>query len=252
MRVLGLDFETTGLDTANDRIIEMGAVLWEVESKRPLVTVDVFLNDDGIQKKMTPEVVEMMNRICGITPEMLTEFGTDAKANLEWLEGYCAKHKVDYVVAHNGENYDKPLLMAELTRLGIEAPFLRSVPWVDTRTDIPFASEPDSRKLKHLALDIGVINHFPHRALTDVLTMLLVMSHYEFKDILEYQKIPFVVMRALVNYDNRELAKAQRYSWEKIGDQSFPKMWVKKVKENLMEQEIEVCKKNGFQVARIK
>lgn len=246
MRILGIDFETTGLDTAKDRITEMGVALWDVPTQRPLMTVGTFLHD-----KTYPPQSEEIVRLTGITDELLAEFGTDPAQNLRWLDGFCTKHQVEYLVAHNGENFDKPLLMAELARHGVEAPCLRSLPWIDTRTDIPFATEPDSRRLNHLALDCGFINPFAHRAVFDVLTMLRVLVHYPIQDVLAYQKIPFVVVRAMVGYEDREKAKKQRFSWEKIGEQVFPKQWVKKVKQNLLDQELASCKQAGFQAVQI-
>lgn len=252
MRLLGLDLETTGFDTANDRITELGAVLWDVESKQPLDIFSCFVYDETLKEKFTPETVAMMERVCGITPGMLEEFGVPPVVAFGTLEEICRDHKVDYIVAHNGENYDKPLLFSELKRHGVSAPILTSLPWMDTRSDIPFPTEPDSRKLKHLAGDHGFLNPFSHRAVFDVLTMLRVLSHYDIKHVLEYQSIPWVVVRAMVSYDDREKAKAQRYSWEKIGDEYFQKSWVKKVKANMLDQEIETCKKAGFRSVRIK
>lgn len=247
-----MDFETTGFDTANDRITEIGVCLWEWETKRPLTTYGIYLWDAGIKEKAgNPEVAGMMEKVCGITPAMLEEFGTDPAANLKWLDSYCERHKIDFIVAHNGENYDKPLLMAELARHGIEAKCLRSIPWIDTRTDLPFASEPDSRKLKHLALDAGFINPFAHRAVFDVLTMMRVLSHYDLSAVLEYQKIPFVTARALVGFEDRQKAKDMRYSWEKLGEKTYPKCWVKRIKENQLEAEIAACNAKGFKIVRI-
>lgn len=236
MRLLGLDFETTGLDTAQARIIEMGACLWEVETKRPLVTVGVFLHGPDY-----PSLPEDIVRITGITDEILGEFGTDAKHNLQWLESFCQKHGVDYIVAHNGENFDKPLLLAELTRHGLEAPTLRTLPWIDTRADIPFPTEPDSRRLKHMAADHGFLNPFAHRAVFDVLTMLRVLSHYDLAAVLAYQATPFVTVRAIVDYNDRQLAKDRRYSWEKIGDKTYPRCWVRRIKQDQVEKEKATC-----------
>ena len=247
MRLLGLDFETTGFDTAKERITEIGVALWDVETKRPLMTFGTFCHDETYPE-FPQETLDMMDRVSGITLPMLKEFGTPIKGNLEWLEKFTTQHKINFIVAHNGESYDKPLLMAELTRHAVQAPTLRSIPWIDTRTDIPFASEPDSRKLKHLAGDHGFLNPFAHRAVFDVLTMLRILSNYDIQAVLEYQKIPFITMRALVSFADKDLAKAQRYSWEKIGEKTYPKMWVKRVKENLLEQEKLACK---FQIARI-
>jgi DNA polymerase-3 subunit epsilon len=236
MRLLGLDFETTGLDTSKDRITEMGAVVWDVDTKRPLTTLGFFLHDETY-----PPLSEEIIKITGLTDEILKEFGTPPAANLKWLDSYCKTHKIDYIVAHNGENYDRPLLYAELGRHNIAGECLRALPWIDTRTDIPFASEPDSRKLRHLALDCGFLNPIEHRAIFDVLTMLRVLSHYDLNAVLEYQKIPFITVRAIVSYDDRELAKKQRFSWEKIGDKTYPKWWVKKIKANKFDEEKKAC-----------
>lgn len=246
LRLLGIDFETTGLDHQKERITEAGIVLWDVALKRPLTTVGVFYHDDAYPP-LSPEI----QRLTGLTDEILKEFGTAPKANLEWLERYVSAHKVDYIVAHNGENFDKPFLFAELARHGVAGTCLRSLPWIDTRTDIPFPTEPDSRRLRHLALDCGFINPFEHRAVFDVLTMMKVLSHYNLDEVLAYQKIPFVTARAVVSFQDKELAKAQRYSWEKVGDKTFPKCWVKRVKEDKFQAEVDVGVKNGFQVVRI-
>lgn len=246
MRLLGLDFETTGLDTSSARITEMGLALWDVPTKRPLVTVGAFLHDSSY-----PPQSEDIIRLTGITDAMLSEFGTEPAANLRWLDGFCAKHQVKYIVAHNGENFDKPLLMSELARHSVEAGCLRALPWIDTRTDIPFASEPDSRRLNHLALDAGFINPFQHRAVFDVLTMLRILSNYDIKHVLEYQSIPFVTCRAVVSFNEKEKAKAQRFSWEKIGEKTYPKFWVKRIKLNLLDAEIAKCKQAGFDCIRI-
>lgn len=238
MRLLGLDFETTGLDTGSERIIEIGAALWDSDTNTPLVSIGHYLYDQGIQDRLDqPDVADMIQRVSKLTPAIVKEFGMLPAATLAWLEGFCVSHGVNYVVAHNGTNFDKPLLMAELTRHGVEAPFLRSAPWIDTRTDIPFPVEPDSRRLKHLALDCGFMNSFPHRAIFDVLTMMKVLSHYDLDKVIEYSKIPFITVRAMVGYEDRQLAKDRRYAWEKIGEKTYAKSWVKLIKENKFEEE---------------
>lgn len=240
IRLLGIDFETTGLDTGTDRIIEVGAVIWDTDLGRPLVTINHFVHDVTF-----PPIAEAASKVNGISAEMLSEFGEIPILVYTNLDHICKKHKVEYLVAHNGENFDKPILMAELSRLG-SAPdrfiALRSTPWIDTRTDIPFTVEPSSRRLNHLAADLGFVNPFQHRAVFDVLTMLRVLANYDINAVLEYQKIPFVTMQACVGYEDRQLAKDQRFSWEQIGDKRYPKMWVKRIKANLLDIEKNNCK----------
>lgn len=252
MRLLGLDFETTGLDHQNDRVTEMGVCLWDVELKRPLMTVGIFMHEKDFPK-LSPKIVELT----GLTDEILAEFGTDPKRNFEWLEGFVKTHKVDYVVAHNGENFDKPFLLAELDRHGVAGTCLRGLPWIDTRTDIPFPTEPDSRRLRHLALDCGFINPFEHRAVFDVMTMLRVLAHYPIQEVIDYQKVPFVTVRAVVPAPWEDegkgvaWAKSQRFSWEKAGDKSFPKWWVKRVKANKLDAEKAASQAGGFEIRQV-
>lgn len=244
MRLLGLDLETTGFLTDKDRITELGTVLWDAERKLP-----IHMRGDFLYAPDYPKQSDEVIRVTGITDEMLLEFGQEPRGVLMALESYVAAHRVDYLVGHNSENFDKPLLMAELTRHAVEAPVLRALPWIDSRTDLPFVTEPDSRKLKHLAGDHGFLNPFAHRAVFDVLTMLKILGHYDLQAILEYQKIPFITVRALVSYDERQLAKDQRFSWEKLGERSYPKMWVKRIKQDKLAQEENACK--AFKIARI-
>jgi DNA polymerase-3 subunit epsilon len=246
MRVLGIDFEATGLDTSASRIMEVGAVVWDVENKSPLSLHSYLVKEDYL----FPIPAEI-KKLTGIYDGMLQEFGRPLEKVLTRVHEVIEKHGVSFIVAHNGENYDKPLLTSELSRLHTPLPLYLGIPWIDTRQDLPWETEPDSRRLNHLALDAGFINPFPHRAIFDVLTMLKVMSRYPMADIINFQKIPYITVRAMVSYDERDKAKAQRFSWEKIGSENYPKCWVKKVKENQLLKEQELAKEKGFQVVRI-
>lgn len=241
MRVLGFDLETTGLVPSQDRIVELGWCLWDVETATPLrMGNDIFLQEAPIPEETI--------RVHGITNEVAKEFGIQAAAALSCFEDIVAYYKPDYLVAHNGHNFDLPFLLAEFKRHGVECPTVSATPLIDTRADIPYEKEPESRRLKHLALEDGFINPFPHRALFDVMTMLKVLSRHSIDKIVEYQKIPWIIVRAMVSYDERDLAKAQRYSWQVVGDKTFPKAWVKAIKENHLEKERAAC---SFQVVKI-
>ena len=45
------------------------------------------------------------------------------------------------------------------------------------------------------------------------------------------------------------MAKAKRFSWEKLGDKTYAKCWVKNIKANVVEQFIKEC---GFPVVILK
>lgn len=249
MKVLAIDFESTGLLTGEDAITEIGAVLWDVEKKKPIHLLSLFCWDDYLASRMTPETVKMMDELCGLSPETLQRYGKSTTEQINELEALICVDEPEYICAHNGENFDRPLLMATLKRLGMQGAILAQIPWLDTRNDIPFVKEPDSRKLKHLALDIGVINHFPHRAVTDVLTMCLVLSNYDINAVIEYSKIPFITVRMMVEFNDRQFAKDQRFSWENLGDKKYPKCWVKRIKFNKLAEE--QAKAGSFKVVQI-
>jgi DNA polymerase-3 subunit epsilon len=226
---------------STDKIVELGYCLWETDSRTPL------LMENHIVKQDAP-IPEETIRVHGITNEVANKYGEPIQVALNTFRDMVEYHKPAYLVAHNGVNFDLPFLLAEYARHGIDPGAVATTPLIDTRADIPFEVEPDSRKLKHLALDHGFINPFPHRALFDVMAMLKVLSHHDIAKIIEYQKIPWIIVRAMVSYDERDLAKAQRYSWQVVGDKTFPKAWVKAIKENHLEKERATC---PFQVVKI-
>lgn len=247
--VLGFDLETTGLDTSKDRIIELGAVAWDFESKTPLEVLNKFVLPPPEFLPLSEEV----KNVTGIKEEWLTKYGTHFEKVLSDVEVMVEKYGITHIFAHNGENYDRPLFMAEIGRLEFtpKSPIIDKLEWVDTRSDLPHVTEPDSRKLKHMALDHGFIPAMQHRAFADCLTMMRVASHYPLDEIIAQSKIPWVTVRALVDYNDRDKAKELRYSWEKIGDKTYPKMWVKKIRENKLASEQEAATLKGFKAVKI-
>lgn len=232
MRVLGIDFESTGLEIGTDKIVEMGVCLWDVEGKRPLVTVGVFLYDESY-----PPIKADAFKTHGISLEMLKEFGTSPKQNLTWLEGFVRDHKPDVACGHNGTAFDKPLLMHELKALGITAPHLEALHWLDTRMDIPVKGE--STKLKYMAADHGFVNPFAHRAVFDVMTMLQVLSNYDLDEVVRTSKVPLVRLEARMVFKDpqfnakKDLVKKNKYIWD-----SEKTVWWKMVREPDVEAEM--------------
>lgn len=180
---------------------------------------------------LEPEITE----ITGITNGMLKEFGKPFEDIVVILEGICEMHRVEYIVAHNGSRFDQPMLYSELDRHKLAAKNLRDIPWIDTLKHLPFPKEPESKKLNHLALDAGFISPFKHRAVFDVLTMLRIMSHFDFEKVIALSKVPRIIVRAVVDYENRQIAKDHKFSWEKVGELSFPKFWVREIPETELE-----------------
>lgn len=229
MRVLGLDFETTSLDPQTAHIIEIGAVLWDTEKKTPLKIFNELVWDPDY-----PPIREEGLAHHGIGEDLLREMGKPPRISFARLDLIAAVHDPKFIVAHNGRAYDCPLLKANLKWCELEdeeTPALLSLPWIDTKEDLPFDYPVSSRKLSHLAADHGFMNPFAHRAVFDVITMLRVMSYYPMEKILEYQK--FKPIEAVVSFNDREKAKEAGFSW----NASLKKWWKKIHPDSLVEEQ---------------
>lgn len=238
MLVLGVDFETSGLLVDTDRIIEVGAVLWSTNRNAPLQIMNEFVNP-GI------EVSEEITRITGITNEDIAWYGDTpygALVRLSWL-----MDKAEVVVAHNGNQFDRPLFEAECRRNGLEVP---NKHWLDTSIDLPYPPHIQTRKLTHLAAEHSFVNPFPHRAFSDVLTMLKILSFYDINETVRVSKLPSVKVAAITKKPwedpapegkkETDLAKARGYRWD-----GGRKLWLKTIKEHQLQQEIAEA---GFQI----
>lgn len=220
MKILGLDFETTGLEPKADRVLEVGLVLWDAEKKKP-EALDTFL---VIQ---TATISEEITQLTGITSEKIYKHGITPLQAFTKINN-LAVH-ADYICGHNGRNFDKLFLEEEFKRIGI--PPLRHH-WLDTLEDLPNMEKFTSKKLDHLACEHGFLNPFPHSALSDVLTMFKILEKYDIQEVIKYSLEESILVRAVVSYDDRELAKKRGFRWE-----PEKKIWVKKIKVSKLEDE---------------
>lgn len=223
--VLGLDFETTGLDLVNDRITEVGAVLWDIEEKSPVQISGFLVKTD---KEITGEIT----KLTGITREMLDRFGKSEDSAFRALENLY--YTADYVMAHNGGDFDRPLLLNWDNRRcegGKSVVRLPDKVWIDSKTDLPAEAYQKSASLKYMACDHGFL-YDGHRAVNDVLAMLKIFSFYDANVVIERAKQPTVHVQALVSFDTNKLAKDRGYHWK-----PETKQWLKPIKANEIEKE---------------
>lgn len=232
MYVLGLDFETSGLCPKENRVIEVGAVVWDTDKKKCVATMNHLVNGGIV---ITDEITE----ITGITNDELEKFGVSpGRAFNELMSLY---NRCEYVVAHNGLEFDKKFFLAELERNNIidNSPKL----WIDTMIDLDFAKSVKHKNLTYLAAVHEFVNPFPHRAFADALTMLKVMSHYPFDDVVKSACEPLVTLEAQVGFANKDLAKNAGYYYEANG-----KKWLKKIKKHKVAEAKKVAFERGFAV----
>lgn len=215
MYVLGLDLETSGLEAKNDRIIEIGVVLWCTQTHRPIQVYSDLIRWDDLQ------VSDEVTRITGITTQEILTFGVDLAYALGRV-AEIAKH-ADYIVAHNGNEFDKKFL-DEAWKIHSESKL--TLPWIDTMTDLNYPADISSRRLSHLAADHGFLNPFAHRAIFDVLTMLEILSKYDIKEVVQMASSPTCRVYAKVSFEQKDLAKKEGFRWD-----AQAKVWYKDIKE---------------------
>ena len=217
MKILGLDFETTGLNSHSERVIEIGAVVWDVERKKPLALMSELVKPENFTN-LTPEIID----ITGIDDDCINDYGVDGKE--AFIRLLKLINSCDYVMAHNA-NFDRAFFEAEMRNYEIECDF-NSIQWVDTYLDIEYPKNITTRKLTYLAAEHGIVNTYAHRALFDVLTMLNVFKNYDVDDVIARSKSPKISAIAQVSYDDRDKAKNMGFHWNRE-----KKVWFKEMKE---------------------
>lgn len=222
MIVIGVDVETTGLTIGKDRIIEVGAVAWDTERNVPAFIFSKFVYEPLTYPDLSPEITALT----GIHLDNLTMFGESPKEVFQELATLMRLGVA--VVAHNGNQFDKPMIAAEFQREGVELPQL---PWIDTLTDVPYPPKIETRKLPYLAAEHGFLNPFSHRAVFDVLTMFEFVKQYDFQQILALSAEPSVLLQAhtqapwLDGGASNTIAKGRGFRWD-----GSRKLWCKTVK----------------------
>jgi DNA polymerase III subunit epsilon len=160
-RYIIYDFETTGLDVLKDRAVEVGALLIE-------------------NKKVKDSFVTIIN--CGKEsgPEALNVHGIDFKTSQKGMEPKKAFQKLsefidgNFLVAHNGNNFDNFMLKAELHRYGITIPDCKLI---DSMMLAQKAKLGISRfSLHELCSHFKVKNTEAHRSLGDTKALLKVFE----------------------------------------------------------------------------
>lgn len=155
MEYVVFDIETTGLDTLNDRIIELGAI--RVKENEVVGEFNKLINP-GI---LIPFEVTNIN---GITNEMVENKdypGVVLSQFNKFIEG------ADFLVGHNAIRFDYPFLKSEFKRN-----FVKSSDY-DIKDTVRIARiklrrQLRSYTLKNLSEYYGIVNKEAHRALSDV------------------------------------------------------------------------------------
>jgi len=209
--LLSFDTETTGLDPLQDRVIEVGAVLYSTGQKR-------CLESSGYLVKSDVPITEHITELTGITQTAVDKFGYDSKTALEALLDLI--NLCDAVVGQNIIQFDKEFLKGWTKRENVSFP---NKLWVDTLTDLP---NTEGKHLSYMACDAGFINLFPHSALADAQTVIKLISMHDIDAVIERAKNPTIAILAHQKREDNFLAKQRKFKWN-----SHYKVWWRIVKD---------------------
>lgn len=208
MRFLIIDCETTEKPENNGELIEIAAILFDVETRSILAQVSTLL----------PVKVHGMEECHGIKENAVNAipFYVRSKA-LETLN--AMQNEADYAIAHSAE-FDKYFADDRFVH----------IPWLCTYNDFRFPPHKPQR-LIDLALTHGIAVKSAHRALTDCgLIAEILAKRDDLEQLIEVaiarSRSPLVEVKAIVDYDNRDKASKARFNWD-----GQKKGWFKTVKE---------------------
>ena len=219
-----LDTETTGLDTAQDEIIEVAArqVFYDKSSG---VVCRIGPAFQALQQPAHP-LSEDLQRITGLTDEILVGQSIDWNAFADFCSG------AQLFIAHNA-GFDRPFVdrFSVATRSSFWACSLSQIPWFDW---FPVA------KQEVLTVFHGFF-YAGHRALIDVdaLIKMLCLSQPDhpdqsyFSTLISNARKPYVHISAIRSpFETKDVLKAHKYRWN-----ADKKVWQKTVPVDLLDEE---------------
>lgn len=155
MSYIVFDIETTGLDTNNDSIIEIGAV--KVENGIIIDTFESFINPGF-------PIPYFITQINGIDDD-LVENAPYPGVVLQKFKAFVSGS--EFIIGHNAKRFDYPFLESEFRRNGIrfEGMTCKDTIWEAKRR---YKRLP-GYSLAKLCEHFGIVNQTAHRALSDVM-----------------------------------------------------------------------------------
>lgn len=205
VRVLVLDTETTGLDHARDKIIELAMLRVDVDTTTGLPVGDVVVYDELEDPGMP--ISKEIQAITGISSAMVQGQHLDEARIAAMLAG------ADLVIAHNA-SFDRPFCEARI-------PAFAQLPWGCSFAEIDWKKEGHgSAKLEYLAMEKGWF-YDAHRAEVDCHALLAVLgealptsSQSGLAKIIAACSLPSYRLQATgAPFDAKDLLKARSYRW---------------------------------------
>jgi DNA polymerase-3 subunit epsilon len=219
LRALYVDVETTGLDHANDRIIEFAAVPFEFDREGSVYEVGEpisFFEDPGFP------ISEEITALTGIDDEMVRGASIDDERINEALSSSVL------VIAHNA-GFDRKFVEQRL-------PKFADVHWACSQLEVPWPKFGSSgRKLEYLLYSVCFEFHDSHRAVDDCLAgvHLLAEPRREGRSALSFllasaRQQTMRVWAIDAPFELKDVLKSRNYRWSD-GKGALRKAWYRDV-----------------------
>jgi DNA polymerase-3 subunit epsilon len=215
-----VDVETTGLDTARDRIIEFCGVPFEYEKEtgRILTVGEAVSSLEDPGRPIPTEVT----RLTGITDADVAGTSIDEAGVAAMLAD------VGLVIAHNAA-FDRPFVDRRLAEF-------RGKAWACSQREVPWkAFGASSGALEFLMMKRCGLFFDGHRADADCHAVLRLLQEpfddgtLPMKALLESARTPSFRLWALnAPFDKKDVLKQRRYRWSG-GEGGLPKAWYKTI-----------------------
>jgi DNA polymerase III epsilon subunit-like protein len=214
MIICSIDFETTGINTSEDRVIEFGSILYSTTQHK-------CLDSQGMLVKTDKEITPAITKITNVHPAAVKRFGYEPDQMLDIILGMIQES--EYVIGYNCRRFDYHVLKNWCDRVGAVLPDRL---WIDLYMDLPW--QVPVGKLSHTAADHGILNLFPHSALADAQTVLALKQKYDDDLIVSRAKSPVVILQARHKRHENDLVKQAPFKFRWNPTQ---KIWWKPVKQ---------------------
>jgi DNA polymerase III alpha subunit (gram-positive type) len=181
MILAAVDIESTGLDKQNDRIIEMGLVLYSTGQNKILESTGFLVNSDGV--KISDEITGLT----GVTQGAVDRFGYPQQDAIETFNAYV--EQADAVIGHNILWFDLPMIRNTAKRLGIN--LVPTKLEIDSMTDLPGTK---GEQLVTMCAKAGFLNPNAHSAEDDAKAVVKLVSNYNIEEVAARAASPTLVI----------------------------------------------------------
>jgi DNA polymerase-3 subunit epsilon len=210
--VMIIDVESSGVDPQKDTLLEVGAVLWNVEQCAVIGAWSELVSNPPVNAAYS------INRI---PPALLNVRGVASIIQVQ-LRLAALIARADVLIAHNAD-FDRGFLQAN----GVD---FQGRPWICSMDDLEYPRPTSSRALTAIALahDVGIVQ--AHRALADCMLLARLFERVAELDVDLPQFFarglrPKTLVVADVSKANRQLAKDAHFVWDRL----VPMHWARRM-----------------------